>query len=315
MKHKKTTISQQKKQTPLPLKQVTLQEIKDLSVEIPVLIQNEVWGFFTTKWDREEYLNILEKFKDREVKILSDEKTNMPLFDDKGDPLLDKDDVENINYNKNMKLLRMIYMIRLFGRYMDFPEDDDEAIELLHNLGTDIFIEIDKLINDIINQKFVLLEEKKKKMMRQLLSANVFEKKIIDNENKKYKTQVERIERQIKILRDKLKVCKDEKEKNELEEKFKKLQAELDELDKNRGKTRDNQSFEYGIKHNGVLLRTAQRNFWSPEFTMKVLFNRLSEEESIYVNLCFVEFSLDGEHQNSIYAKMEKDRNKDGKDK
>lgn len=295
--------------TPVLPKQITYQEVKDLSIEIPIIINNESWGFFTTKWDRQEFYKIHEQFPDREFKLLCD-KNNQPLLDKNGDPLKDFNDSEIATYNYRQKLLRMAHLIRLVGRYMDFPENDGHAIEFLKEIPSDIYNIIEKNLNEIIKHKFVTLHQMQEKNIKQLLAASRIEKAIQDRENKKIENEKDKLLKEIKFLRDKYNKSKDEKEKKSLENKISKLQNELDDLFKKQGKTKDEYSYKAGIKHYGLLMKLKKEYHLSVEFMLKILNNTLTEDENILYQMMWNDLILNMQYEKETYDELEKERNK-----
>jgi len=186
-------------------KVLSLDDVIKKNVEIPLIINGKMWGYFTTDWKREEYIDILKKFPDKEYPILCDEETNIPLLDETtGEPLKNMIDEETYSYNFKQKNLRMVNMIRLFGRGIDFPLDDIEAINLLNSFSEDVYVEIEKALNSIIQHKMLTLQEIQRKNLRGLLASNSSESIKSEFNEKVIKEKIVGINKEIDSLRKKL---------------------------------------------------------------------------------------------------------------
>jgi len=266
-------------------------------------------GYLSTNFSRLKYFEICNKLKDKEFPILTDE-SNMPLLDKNNEPKRDTTDREIIEYNNKIGLLRIIELIKLMGNGLDLPDDNDECVEIVKNISDELFNIIKKAISDCIEFKFIKLPEQQNRMIRSLLSASKFEKSISDRENKKYEQELDRLIKELQILRNRYQQTEDEEEKKIIEKKIKELEDKLDELQRSSGKIKDNYGFEHGVKMWGLMAQMKAKYFLSDEIFLKLLNNKLSEEEKLMVDILYSSYTLDNQHEASIHAELKRERDK-----
>jgi hypothetical protein len=238
----------------------------------------------------------------------------MPLLDDKNEPLLDYKDYEvNTQNNRNEKL-RTIAMLKLFSRGLDLPKTEDECIEFLDNIDPDLYFLFNQKISEIIKCKFVLLEEKRQKMLKYLMAVSFAEKKINDEKEKQLKNKIEKLNAKNKALLFQLKNAKDKDLIEKIENDIKKNDKELEELRKQIVSKKEEVSYRAGMRYSTVILKTAQINHWDQNFAMRVLFDNLTEEEYLYVQMCITDFHLNNSSEREAIEEVENNR-KENKNK
>jgi hypothetical protein len=284
---------------------LSLDDIVKKNVEIPLIVNGVMWGYFTTDWKREEYINILKKFPDKDYPILCDEETNIPLLDETtGDPLKNMTDEDIYNYNFKQKSLRMVYMIRLFGRGIDFPSDDIEAVSLLNSFSEDVYFEIEKALNLIVQHKMLTLQEMQRKNLRGLLASNSSESIKSEFNEKVIKEKIVGINKEIDALRKKLGKKKIRIIEEEIEEKEKLLE---DLHLKLTGKSKDGISYRYGFKYHGILMKMMKEYHLPVDFMLKILSNELSEQEQVLYNMMWVDIGLNIQAENERIKEEQKE--------
>jgi len=297
------------------IKRITLDDIKNEHFEIPIEYNGKMLCYLTTDFLREDYFEIFNKYKNLPYPILVDPETDMPLLDEKNESLLDYKDYEiTVQNNKNEKL-RTISMLKLFSRGLDLPETEDECIEFLDNIDPDLYLLFSQKISEIIKCKFVLLEEKRQKMLKHLMAVSFVEKKINDEKEKQLKNKIEKLNTKNKALLFQLKNAKDKDLIEKIENDIKKNDKELEVLRKQIVSKKEEVSYRNGILYYSMLIKIGQKNNWDQNFTMKVLFDELSERDHLYVQMCMTDFHLDNSSERETAEEIEKNRKNNDKGK
>lgn len=307
-----------KKDKEVNIKRITLNDIRNEHYEIPIEYNGKMLCYLTTNFLREDYFEIFNKYKDLPYPILVNSENDMPLLDEKGEPLLDYKDYKVNTYNNRNEKLRIISMLKLFSRGLDLPETEDECIEFWDNIDPDLHLLFYKKINEIIKCKFVLLEEKRQNMLKHLMAVSFSEKKVNDEKEKQIKSKIERLNEKNKVLLVQLKKAKDSNNKDlikKIENDIEKNDNELEELRKQIVNKKEEVSYRAGILWNAVLIKVGQKNQWGKDFTMKVLFGNLTEDEHLYVQMCLIDFHLDNSSERESIEEMENGRKNNDKNK
>jgi hypothetical protein len=290
------------------IKRITLDDIKNEHFEIPIEYNGKMLCYLTTDFLREDYFELFNKYDNLPYPILVDPETDMPLLDEKNEPLLDYKDYEITIHNNRNEKLRTISMLKLFSRGLDLPETEDECIKFLDNIDPDLYFLFNQKISEIIKCKFVLLEEKRQKMLKHLMAVSFVEKKINDEKEKQLKHEIEKLNAKNKALLFQLKNAKEKDLIEKIENDIKKNDKELESLKKQIVSKKEECSYRAGMLYNAILIKTAQINHWNQDFTMKVLFGNLTEEEHLYVQICMTDFHLNNSSEREAGEEMEKNR-------
>jgi hypothetical protein len=287
---------------------LTLDDVVKKNIELPFIINGVMWGYFTTDWDREKYIEILKKFPDEEYPIVCDLETNMPLLDETtGEPTRNMLDQYIFNYNFKQKSLRMVHMIRLFGRGIDFPLNDTEAVDLLNSLGEDVYLEVEKTLNLIVQHKMLTLQELQRKNLRNLLASNSRDNTKNEFSEKVIKEKIKDITKEIDVLRKRL----GNKNIRIIEEEIEDKEKELEDLHfKLTGESKDGISYRYGFKYYGVLMKMMKEYHLPVDYMLKVISNELNEEEQILYNMMWVDISLNIQAENERVKEQQKEYEK-----
>ncbi len=320
---------QQKKQQQLP-KPVTLDDIRNLSAEIPIIIKvkdengvmkDEFYGYLTSKFKRNDFYQILINYPLKDYEILYDD-DGMPIIDEiKKEPKKDYNNYQITLYNKKQELYQMASKIKLMGREMIWSEDlrsieeldEKDIVMILSNLPGEIFDLLNQKINECIQYKFQYEEQIKQRMMKRLLAVSHAEKKVNDSKENKIKQNIERLENKNKTLHAQLKNTKNKELIEKLEKDIKKIDEEILNLYKLLPNKKEEVSYRAGIRYTAVLIKVAQKNFWDYKFTIKVLLENLTEEEHLYVQLCLTDYYLDNASEREAIEEMEKSKNNKNK--
>lgn len=319
---------QPKKQQQLP-KPVTLDDIRNLSAEIPIILKvkdennimkDEFYGYLTSKFKREDYYHIFDKYPLLDYDILYDD-NGMPVIDEiKKEPKKDYNNPQVTLHNKRQELKRMASMIKLMGREMCWTDDEKSIEELeeediaitLSKLPGEIFDLLNKKINECVQYKFQHEEQIKQTMMKRLLAVSHAEKKINDSEENKVKQKIERLEMKNKTLHAQLKSAKDKELIERLEKDIKRIDEEILSLYKLLPNKKEEVSYRNGIRQSASMIKISQLNHWRENFTMRVLFdNNLTEREHLYVQMCLTDYYLNNASEREEIDKM-KENQKNG---
>ncbi len=318
---------QQQKKQQLP-KPVTLDDIRNLSAEIPIILKvkdengvmkDEFYGYLTSKFLREDYYQIFERFPLLDYDILYDD-NGMPVIDEvKKEPKKDYNNPQITLHNKRQELKRMASMIKLMGREMCWTDDEKSIEELdekdivliLSDLPGEIFDLLNQKINECVQYKFHHEEQIKQTMLKRLLAVSHAEKKINDSEEDRVKQKIERLEMKNKNLHAQLKLAKDKELIEKLENDIKKTDEEILKLYKLLPNKNEEVSYRNGIRQNACMIKISQLNHWRENFTMKVLFDNLTEREHLYVQMCLTDYYLNNASEREEIDKM-KDNQKNG---
>lgn len=146
-------------------------------IEIMEPSSNAILFTLTTNWSMVDYNKIYNQFQEKEYPILLDN-NDRPIVEN-NDVVRDKTDNEILRYNEKINKLRIIYLLRLMALYLDLPENDNECIEILNGLGSDIYYLIQTKIQETVIKKQEI-KERKKLLSRKLLTFTKPEKVWID---------------------------------------------------------------------------------------------------------------------------------------